>query len=188
MILLSRECEGIWQMITPHVQLLQARITQWNQCWNPYLLQQRFSSLISIWFEDVKITAEWTHNSAVQLILLTHWGRVTHICVGTLTIIGSDNSLSPGRRQAIIWTNAGILLIRPLGTNFGEIVIEILSFSFKKMRLKMSSAKCCSFRLGLNVLIKAHGQETCCHNGVWVPSQYKDGLSRYGISITKIRR
>ena len=77
---------------------------------------------------------------------------MTHICVGTLTIIGSDNSLSPGRRQAIIWTNAGILLIRPLGTNFGEIVIEILSFSFKKMRLKVSSAKWRPFCLGLNVL------------------------------------
>ena len=44
---------------------------------------------------------------------LTHWGRVMHICIGNLTIIGSDNGLSPGRRQAIIWTNAGILLIGP---------------------------------------------------------------------------
>ena len=34
--------------------------------------------------------------------LLTHWGRVTHICVSELTIIGSDNGLSPGRSQAII--------------------------------------------------------------------------------------
>ena len=41
-----------------------------------------------------------------------HWVRVTHICVSKLTIIGSDNGLSPGRRQAIIWTNAGILTIR----------------------------------------------------------------------------
>ena len=66
---------------------------------------------------------------------------MTHICVGKLTIIGSDNGLSPGRRQAIIWTNAGILLIGPLWTNFCEIVIKISTFSFKKMRLKMSSAK-----------------------------------------------
>ena len=44
---------------------------------------------------------------------LTHRGRVTHICVSDLIIIGSDNGLSPGRRQAIIRTNAGILLIRP---------------------------------------------------------------------------
>ena len=71
----------------------------------------------------------------------THWGRVTHICVSKLTIIGSDNGLSPGRRQAIIWTNAGILSIGPLGTNFSEILIEILTFSFKKMHLKMSSGK-----------------------------------------------
>ena len=82
---------------------------------------------------------------------LTHWGRVTHICVGKLTIIGSDNGLSPGRRQAIVWTNAGILLIRPLGTNFSEILIGIQTFSFKKMCLKMSSAKGRPFCLGLNV-------------------------------------
>ena len=68
--------------------------------------------------------------------VLTHWGRVTHICVGKLISIGSDNGLSPGRRQVIIWTNAGILLIGPLGTNFSEILIEIHSFSFKKMYLK----------------------------------------------------
>ena len=72
---------------------------------------------------------------------LTHSGRVTHICVSKLTIIGSDNGLSPDRRQAIIWTNDGLLLIGPLGTNFSEILIEILTLSFKKMRLKMSSAK-----------------------------------------------
>ena len=47
---------------------------------------------------------------------LTQWGRVTHMCVSRLTTIGSDNGLSPDRRQAIIWTNAGILLVGPLGT------------------------------------------------------------------------
>ena len=73
--------------------------------------------------------------------MLTHWGRVTHICVGKQTIIGSDNGLSPGRRQAIIWTNAGILLIGPLGTNFSEILFGIQTFSFNKIHLKMSSAK-----------------------------------------------
>ena len=49
--------------------------------------------------------------SGSTLETLTHWGPATHICVSGLTIIGSDNTLSPGRRQAIIWTNAGILLI-----------------------------------------------------------------------------
>ena len=57
------------------------------------------------------------------------------------TIIGLDNGLSPGRRQAIIWTNAGILLIGPLGTNVSEILIIIHKFSFKKIHLKMSSGK-----------------------------------------------
>ena len=54
---------------------------------------------------------------------LTYWGRMTHICVGNLNIIGSDNGLSPGRRQAIIWTNAEMLSIEPFGTNFSEILI-----------------------------------------------------------------
>ena len=88
----------------------------------------------------------------LQRHLLTHWGRVSHICVRKLTIIVSDNGLSPGRRQAIIWTNAGILLIRPLGTNFNEMFIKILTFSFMKMRLKVLSAKWRPFCLCLNVL------------------------------------
>ena len=103
---------------------------------------------------------------------LTHWGRVTHICVSKLTIIGSDNGLSPGRRQAIIWTNAGILLIGPLGTNFSDILIEILTFSFTKMRLKVSSAKWRPFCLGLNVLILKfeHGWGITSHGFVTIHS------------------
>ena len=77
---------------------------------------------------------------------------MTQICVSKFTIIGSDNGLSPIRRQAIIWTNDGILLIEPLGTNFSEILIEILTFSFKKMRLKVSSATRRPFCLDLNEL------------------------------------
>ena len=53
-------------------------------------------------------------------ILLTHWGRVMHICVGNLAIIGLENGLSPARRQAIFCTNDGILLIGLLGTNLSE--------------------------------------------------------------------
>ena len=67
---------------------------------------------------------------------LTHWGRVTHIRVSELIIIGSDNGLSPGRRQAIIWNNAGLLLIEPLGANVSEISVGIQIFSFKKNALE----------------------------------------------------
>ena len=63
---------------------------------------------------------------------LTHWGRVTHICVSKLTSIASDNGLSPGQRQAIIRNIAGIMLLGPFGTNFSEILIEIQTFSLKK--------------------------------------------------------
>ena len=69
--------------------------------------------------------------SDAHIMLSNHWGRVTFICISTLTIIGSNNGFSPGWRQAIIWTNAGILLIEPLGTNFSELLIEIHIFSFR---------------------------------------------------------
>ena len=101
------------------------------------------------------ITVRIVHNTAslccdcrlqwsfVKVVLecpsITHWGRVTHICVSDISIIVSDNGLSPGQRQAIIWTNAGKLLTRPLGTNLSELLIEIYTFSFKKMHLKISS-------------------------------------------------
>ena len=70
--------------------------------------------------------------------------------VSKIAVIGSDNGLSPDRRQPNIWTNAGILLIGPSGTNFREIVIEIHTFSFIwKCRLEnnghfVSVSMCCS--------------------------------------------
>ena len=110
---------------------------------------------------------------------LTHWGWVTHICVGKLTIIGSDNGLSPRRRQAIIWTSAGILLIRPLGTNFSEILIRNQTFSFKKMHLKMSSAKWRPFYLGLNVLTKPM---LLYHHVATVSSLGHNELTQWGLN------
>ena len=116
---------------------------------------------------------------------------MTHICVGKLTIIGSDNG-----------TNAGILLIEPLGTNFREILIRIQKvFSFRKMRLKMSSAKWRPFCLRLNVLrppkhfwlvplphqsqvLQEYLQTQCCWKTIW----YTTGKRRYKVHTTYIFR
>ena len=75
-----------------------------------------------------------------------------HICIGKLIIIGSNNGLSHGGHQTIIWTTPGILLIGPLGTNLSDILMGIRTFSSMKMHLKMSSVKCHPFCLGLNVI------------------------------------
>ena len=124
------------------------------------------TSIIGICLKVIYSELQWHLSGANELIRLgwvllaaaqqelTHWGRVTHKCVSKLTIIGSDNGLSPGRRQAIIWTNAGILLIGPLVTNFSEILIEIYTFLFKKINLKVSSGKWRLSCLSLNVLNK----------------------------------
>ena len=80
------------------------------------------------------------------------WNEIIYASVIKPSLAWSDNGLVPGRHQAIIWTNAGILLIGTLGTNFSEILSEINKFSLKKMHLKMSSGKWRPFCPGLNVL------------------------------------
>ena len=68
------------------------------------------------------------------------------------TTIASGNGLSPGRRQSITWSSAGILLIRPVRTKFSEIIMKIHTFTFNEKHLKMSTAKHWPFCIGLNVL------------------------------------
>ena len=123
-------------------------IMSFYQVWHSAFI----SCVKRISFELIQIPHLWIYMRQWSVISRLHWGRLTHICVSKLTIIGSDNGLSPGRRQAIIWTNAGMLIIRTWGTNFSEILGEIHSFSFSKMHLKMSSAKSRLFGLGLNEL------------------------------------
>ena len=67
----------------------------------------------SLWSNHKNNACHIGYFSPTSVCALTPSGRVTHMYVGNLTIIGSDNGLSPGRRQAIIWINAGILLFDP---------------------------------------------------------------------------
>ena len=127
-----------------------------NQCWHhqrgpaalTWGLFKTLKTSIYKTFSKSTILKSFPHLPGINE--LTHWGRVTHICASKPTTIGSDNGLSPSWRQAIIWTNVGIFLIESLGTNFSEIFIEIHIFSFMKMDVKMSSAKCRPFCFGLN--------------------------------------
>ena len=83
---------------------------------------------------------------------LSHW--VMH--QKKSTNIGSDNGLSPVRRQAIIWTNPIILSIRPQGTYFDEFSFKIQKFPSKKTHLRISSAKWRPFFLDPNVLTRTN--------------------------------
>ena len=115
-------------------------LTHWTLMikWYIWCHAMRLKKLLNLysvpWKWDVVFCIKRIERCAVVICpySLTHWGRVMHLCVSKQTIIGSDNGLSPGRRQAIIWTKAGILLIGPLGTKFNGILIQIHTFSFKK--------------------------------------------------------
>ena len=121
----------------------------------------------------------YSRDSQMSFWTFTHWGRVTHICVGKLIIFGWDNGLSPDRRQAIISTNAELLPIGPLPTYFSENLIKIQQFSLKKMHMKISSAKWCPFRLGLNVFIVI-GVLSCTHSAIQADyTYYKTTIKEY---------
>ena len=123
------------------------------------------------------------HPGSSYYPILTHWGRVTYICVGKLTIIGSDNGLSPGRRQAIIRTNAGILLIGILGTNFSEIFNGIYTFALKKMHLKMSSGRWRPFCGGLNEIRACIVYTICCPLNSQKTPHTSPFRASYGVSF-----
>ena len=98
-----------------------------------YFVLFTFNSMLSFLFYYVNLPkGELLVNLCVSTLI--DWGRVTRICVGNLTIIGSDDCLSPGRRHAIIWTDAGILLIGPSKTDLNEI-IHFHSRKFEKFPL-----------------------------------------------------
>ena len=109
---------------------------KWWKTWDYFIIisLETYGVIVKKWSSISSIPSQFWHIMACsQGSFLINWGRVTHICVSKLTIIGSDNGISPDRRQAIIKTNAG--------TNLNEILIEIPTFSFKKIHLKKSSGK-----------------------------------------------
>ena len=116
------------------------------------------NSMLTMIWQDIE-NDEYTY--IVKLIE----AQETHICVGNLTIIGSDNCLMPGKCKAIIWTNVGLLWFGPLGTHFSDIWITIPRFSLKQIHLKMSSRKYRSSLLGLNVINT--GNAAIFHRMTW---------------------
>ena len=109
-------------------------------------------SVHSNWNKCNKIYIDNVIFNGTTCMVLTLWGRVMHICVDNLTIIGSDNGFIAWTAPSHYLTNAGILLIRTLGTNFSELLSVIHLFSFKKSHFKISSEKMQPFCLSLNVL------------------------------------
>ena len=74
------------------------------------------------------------------------------------------------RRQAIIWTNADLFSLGPLGTNFSQILIKIQNTASMKMHFKMSSAKWrneCRMSAQCWKLVKTSVCVICCPGGTY---------------------
>ena len=169
------KCQPFYLSLNVLIAQYLAKIVSHVTAWCPtapshYLNQHKFVTPQVLWHSHMGnfigysrfiISIGWGNDLVLdrqQAITLTHQGRVTHICISNLTIIGSENGLSPGRCQSImcLFFNAGMLVTGYLKTNFSEILIEIQTFSFKKKHLKVSSEKWRPFCVGLNESTKNH--------------------------------
>ena len=137
-----------WSCITPWV-LKAAEPISYKQIWCQAWSLHKDVPVISMPLKAHKnqIHIGLSTCKIISILLVTHWGQVTHICASKITIISSDNGLSPGWHQAIICINVGMFLIGLLG-----ISIKMHIFSFNKMHYKMSPVQWPPFCLGLNVL------------------------------------
>ena len=89
--------------------------------------------MILHWELDMHSQNRYSMKAFINALWITRYERWV-----IKAIIGSDNGLSPVRRQAIIWSNAGLLLIGLMRSTFIEIWIQI-HFLWKKIDLEMSS-------------------------------------------------
>ena len=97
----------LWKIQSGHdfVHRRMDRRTTWNQ-YTPFNFVEAVGIIMREHCIGQTAWAAVIIMSWINMLRLEHyWGRVTHICLRKLTIIGSDNVLSPGRHQAIIRTN-----------------------------------------------------------------------------------
>ena len=103
--------------------------------------------------------------------------RMTHLCVTKLAIIDPDNGLSPGRHQAIIWTSAGILLIRTLRTKFNKFLTKFTHFYSRKCIWKCRLRNCGTFSRHQCVKISIH-KLYFAKDGIY----YRDAYTKGGMT------
>ena len=121
----------IWDKLVLGVREERFKLFVSYSCWEMKNMNKKIITSTSKHHTDLLQTKYIWYQ--IIIINLTHWGQMTHMCVNKQTIIGSDNGLLPGQRQAIIWTNAGILLIGPLGTNVSETSVKFIHFHSRKL-------------------------------------------------------
>ena len=165
---------------------------RWCRCLKYFLMEEKDSSFLhnqyhgSWWPGDPRTRG--ARASAAMVLIWFSWNilvsasQVPYIYASMHCVsIGSDNGLSPVRRQAIIWTNSGLLSIEPLGTIFSEILFEIQNFSFMKMHLKISAVKWRPFCPEGDELM---AYPELCHSVRCLHAMFTDGIQLHGKGFT----
>ena len=115
------------------------------------------------------------------VVMLIHWRRVTHICVNEITIIGSDNGMSLGQRQAIIWwwniinwtvwnklqcnfnLNSNIFIQENAFENVHFVSAPMWRLVFGIIRVVIFARILCIDYLSINCVVRNYLQFSGCH-------------------------
>ena len=119
------KCAVLLKAVAPTMSLL----NEASSAYNNEICLMYFRGVVWIYWciANASLSTNYTY------VALTYWDRVTHICVVNQPSLFGIMACQKGRRQAIVWSSAVILLIGPLETIFREILFEVFKFSFKKM-------------------------------------------------------
>ena len=151
---LYRQNDAIWRNYVKMTSFWRNNdvIIVWCVCWVVMLIftMATICAITNLYQSQHGVSPSANFHIFCFKTLLTRRDRVTYMYASeNWVMIGSDNGLSPIRHQVIISTNAGISLIRSLGSN---ISLNGKSYILStKMHLKMSSGRRRPFCLGLNV-------------------------------------
>ena len=107
-------CHFVWAMafVRIHSKSIMSSkkiYSNYYSCCNAVAWSRRLNQMHNIstantqWYDVMATITLWVIKTSCLAALntITHCDRVMHICVSKLTIIGSDNGLSPDGRQAI---------------------------------------------------------------------------------------
>ena len=98
------------------------------------LLVAQTNSRVGMSVTEDPITLIWHRCNNIEVCYWTHWGWVKHIYVTKLTIIGSNNGLSPVRCRTIIWTNVGILT-----DHYSNVIMDPMAFQITSLTMVYST-------------------------------------------------
>ena len=121
------KCSLVYSVSVNGHYIISPSDTRWYA--SPMLMPEQYWFILKHWWSTqfMKLNCRFRLSGEQYRFINSSRQRMTHILYSELTSMGSDNSLAPGRRQAIIWIIAKILSIRTISGILSEIHISLFN-------------------------------------------------------------